>query len=161
MKYALQGGPIYADLVAVLNRHGLTPLEDVELLFRWAVANLAIGNRDAHAKNVSVLHVQPMAVRLAPAYDVACTLAYPALDDELPLRFGGQLTVAALTPRSLVGAARARARDLTAACDGIVAALPDALHSVERVAGRHEILDRDDRAVREQAVRVRGPLLDR
>jgi serine/threonine-protein kinase HipA len=165
-KYARQGGPAYADLVAVLNRHGLTPLEDVELLFRWAVANLALGNRDAHAKNVSVLHVQPMTVRLAPAYDVVCTLAYPALDDELPLRFGGQLTVDALTPRSLVKAARefrlspARARDLTAAvCDGILAALPDALHGVQRVAGRHEILGRLDRTVSEQTTLIRKALL--
>lgn len=165
-KYARQEGPAYADLVAVLNRHGLTPLEDVELLFRWAVANLALGNRDAHAKNVSVLHVQPMTVRLAPAYDVVCTLAYPTLDDELPLRFGGQLTVAALTPGSLVKAARefrlapARARDLTAAvCEGIGAALPDALHGVERVAGSHEILDRIDLTVREQAALIRSALL--
>lgn len=165
-KYAQQGGPAYADLVAMLNRHGLSPLEDVELLFRWAVANLALGNRDAHAKNVSVLHVQPMTVRLAPAYDVVCTIAYPALDDELPLRFGGQLTVAALTPRALVKAARefrlapGRARDLTAAvCDGIAAALPDALHGVERIAGRHEILDRLDLTVREQTALIRSALL--
>lgn len=41
-KYAQGNGPAYAELVAVLNRHGLAPLEDVELLFRWAVANRAL-----------------------------------------------------------------------------------------------------------------------
>jgi serine/threonine-protein kinase HipA len=165
-KYAHRNGPTYAELVSVLNRHGLAPLEDGELLYRWAVANLALGNRDGHAKNVSVLHVQPMIVRLAPAYDVVCTLVYPTLDDELPLRFGGQLTVAALTPRSLAKAARefrlapARARDLMAAvCDGIVAALPDALDGVEKIAGRHAVLERLDVTVREQTTLVRRALL--
>lgn len=165
-KYAQWNGPAYAELVAVLNRYGLSPLEDGELLFRWAVANLALGNRDAHAKNVSVLHVQPMTVKLAPAYDVVCTLVYPALDDDLPLRFGGQLTVAALTPQSLARAARefrqapARARDLTAiVCDGIMGALPDVLDDAERVAGGHEVLGRLDVTVREQARLIRGALL--
>ena len=165
-KYAQHGGPTYAELVAILNRYGMTPLEDGELLFRWAVANLALGNRDAHAKNVSVLHVRPMTVRLAPAYDVVCTLVYPALDGELPLRFGGQLMVAALTPQSLTKAARefrlapARARDLTAAvCDGIMAALPDVLQGVEHAAGRHEVLARLDVTVREQTAFVRRALL--
>ena len=68
-KYAQTGGPTYADLTAALRRYGTDPGTDTPLLFRWAVANLARGNRDAHAKNVSVLRTVDGAVRFAPAYD--------------------------------------------------------------------------------------------
>jgi serine/threonine-protein kinase HipA len=165
-KYAERGGPTYAELVAVLNRHGVRPREDGERLFRWAVANLALGNRDAHAKNLSVLHRDSLLVQLAPAYDVVCTLAYPEIDGTLPLRFGGQLLVTALSPRALAKAARefqlapTRARDLVAAvCDDLLTALPDALDHVTRVAGRHDVLDRIDAVVREQTKLVRKALL--
>ena len=99
-KYAEFGGPSYAELVAMLIRYSANALEDGELLFRWAVANLAIGNRDAHAKNISVLYLDNATIRLAPAYDVLCTVAYPHIDTKLPLAFGGQKSVAALTRHS-------------------------------------------------------------
>ena len=167
-KYAQRGGPTFADFIAALARYGADPLEDGERLFRWAVANLALGNRDAHAKNVSVLHIQPMTIRLAPAYDVVCTLAYPELDDVLPLRFGGQLALAALTPHSLVKAARefrlapARARELTAdVCDRISASVSTILGDVERTVGEDDVLHRMEAAVRTQTALVRKTLLSK
>lgn len=167
-KYAQQGGPTYADFIAALARYGADPLEDGERLFRWAVANLALGNRDAHAKNISVLHVEPMTIRLAPAYDVVCTLAYPDLDDVLPLRFGGQLTLAALTPGSLVKAARefglapARARELTAdVCDRISASVSTIVGDVERQVGEDAVLPRLEAAVRAQTALLRHTVLSK
>ncbi|MBU6366034.1 MAG: HipA domain-containing protein [Gemmatimonadetes bacterium] len=146
-KYAQTGGPTYADLTAALRRHGTDPGTDTPVLFRWAVANLALGNRDAHAKNISVLRTEDGALRLAPAYDVVCTMAYTDLDTVLPLLFAGVTHVAQLTPAALTKAARsfgltpALAKDLVAdVCDRLDAHRDDALQEAERVAGPHEVL---------------------
>ncbi len=146
-KYAQTGGPMYADLTAALRRYGTDPGTDTPLFFRWAVANLALGNRDAHAKNVSVLRTVDGAVRLAPAYDVVCTMAYKDLDTVLPLLFAGALHLAQLHPAVLKKAARSfgltpgLAKDLVAdVCDRLDANRDDALQAAERLAGPHEVL---------------------
>ncbi len=146
-KYAQTGGPTYAELTAALRRYGTDPGTDTPLFFRWAVANLALGNRDAHAKNISVLRTTNGAVRLAPAYDVVCTMAYKDLDTVLPLMFAGVLHLSQLHPSALVKAARsfgvtpALARELVAdVCDRLDAARDDALESADRLAGPHEVL---------------------
>ena len=146
-KYAQTGGPTYADLTDALRRYGTDPGRDTPLLFRWAVANLALGNRDAHAKNVSVLRTADGAVRLAPAYDVVCTMAYQDLDTVLPLLFAGVLHLSQLEPAALTKAARsfgvtpALAKDLVAdVCDRLDAVRDDALEFATRVAGPHEVL---------------------
>lgn len=146
-KYAQTGGPTYAELTAALRRYGTEPGTDIPLLFRWAVTNLALGNRDAHAKNISVMRTEDGAVRLAPAYDVVCTMAYTDLDTVLPLLFAGALHLAQLNPTALKKAARsfgltqALAKELVAdVCDRLDAHRNDALHEVERVAGPHDVL---------------------
>ena len=146
-KYAQTGGPTYADLTAALRRYGTDPGSDTPLLFRWAVANLALGNRDAHAKNVSVLRTVDGAVRFAPAYDVVCTMAYTNLDTVLPLLFAGVLHLAQLNPAALKKAARsfgltpALAKELVAdVCDRLDSNRNDALQQAERVAGPHDVL---------------------
>ena len=146
-KYAQTGGPTYADLTAALRRHATDPGTDTSLLFRWAVANLALGNRDAHAKNMSVLRTEDGAVRLAPAYDVVCTMAYTDLDNVLPLLFAGALHLEQLNPAALKKAARsfgltpALAKELVAdVCDRLDNNRNDALQAAERVAGPHDVL---------------------
>lgn len=146
-KYAQTGGPTYADLTAALRRYGTDPGIDTPLLFRWAVASLALGNRDAHAKNLSVLRTTDGALRLAPAYDVVCTMAYIDLDTVLPLHFAGVLHLAQLNPALLKKAARsfgltpALAKDLVAeVCDRLDANRDDALQAATRAAGPHEVL---------------------
>lgn len=130
-----------------MRRFGTDPGTDTPLLFRWAVANLAIGNRDAHAKNLSLLRSADGSVRVAPAYDVVCTMAYKNLDTVLPLSFAGALHVSQLHPSVLRKAARAfgmtpaLAKELVAdVCDRIDATRDDALHAVERLAGPHAVL---------------------
>ncbi len=95
-KYALTGGQSSAGLTAALRRYGTDPGSDAPLLFRWAVANLALGNRDAYANNVSILRTADRAVRLAPAYDVVCSMAYTSLNTVMPLPFGGAQHVSQL-----------------------------------------------------------------
>src|SRR5262249_30260731 len=60
---------------------------------RLAVAQAAlfhylVGNADAHAKNISLLHEDVGRVRLAPLYDIVCTAAYPELHHDLALSIG-------------------------------------------------------------------------
>ncbi len=146
-KYAQAGGPTYADLTDALLRYGTNPGADTPTLFRWAVANLALGNRDAHAKNVSVFRTETGEICLALAYDVVCTMAYKHLDTVLPLSFAGALHLAELTPPALAKAARsfkitpALAKELVAdVCDRLDANRDAALLAAERLAGPHEVL---------------------
>lgn len=147
-KYAHQNGPTYQELCAVLNRASANPLEDREFLFRWAMANAAMGNYDAHAKNISVVYVSADRVRLAPAYDVAVTAVYEALDRDFALHFCGTTLPQALTRASLKVAARefslpaARVAELA---DDVVqrvrSSLTDALQEVARAGGSTAMLD--------------------
>jgi len=165
-KYAQTGGPTYADLTAALRRHATDPSRDTPLLFRWAVANLALGNRDAHAKNVSVVRTESGALQLAPAYDVVCTMAYADLDSALPLLFGGALHLAQLTPAAVAKAARsfgltpALAKEIVAdVCDRLDANRVDALEAAARVAGAHAVLQSVDLVVEATTAETRRRLL--
>ena len=165
-KYSETGGPTYADLRTALRRYSADPLVDTEHLFRWAVANLALGNRDAHAKNISLLYHAPAVRRLAPVYDVVCTMAYNQLDVVLPLYFGGEHTLDALTPAALGKAARefgftvVYARELVAdVCDRIEGSRSAALHLAEKRAGAHLVLDALDETVQSQTTATRRRLL--
>lgn len=148
-KYASTGAPGYQELCTVLRRAGAAPADDAELLLRWAVANIALGNRDAHAKNLTLLHT-PVGVRLAPAYDVTCTLVYHELDaEELPLPFGGQTHAKALSPHAMRVAARefgvtpARAAMVASdTCDRLQIAVDETVHAVGLLAGDDPVLAR-------------------
>ena len=82
--------PSYASLGRLLNEHSLAPGLDRLAGARAALFNFMIGNADAHAKNISLMHVDG-GVRLAPLYDLVCTGAYPDLSSELSLAIGDQL----------------------------------------------------------------------
>lgn len=146
-KYAGAGGVTFQDLVAVLRRWGAAPATDREQLLRWALANVAMGNYDAHAKNVSVTYDEAGMLRLAPAYDVVVTSIFPGLDQTFALAFGGTTHPAALTAHSLRVAARefnvtvaqigAVARDVV---ERVRAALPEVLHAVHGLGGNPKVL---------------------
>lgn len=165
-KYAERNGPTYTELRTALLRHSADPLTDSEQLFRWAVANLAIGNRDAHAKNISLVYDIGGPRRLAPAYDVVCTVAYRRLDTVLPLSFGGGLHLEALNPGMIGKAGRefgltpARAKELVEdVCRRLSAARADALQVATERAGAHAVLPVIDVAVRELTALTRRLLL--
>jgi serine/threonine-protein kinase HipA len=153
-KYAGQNAPTFFELCAVLNRASADPLEDRELLFRWATANAAMGNYDAHAKNVSVVYVSGERVRLAPAYDVVVTAVYEGLDRELALSYCGTTHPMALTPARLRDGAREfglPAQRVLELADDVVRcvrdALSDVLEEVAREGGERAMLDKLERSV--------------
>jgi serine/threonine-protein kinase HipA len=97
-KYQKEGWrlPSYAALADRLNQHSISPGLDRLAGAQAAVFNFLVGNADAHAKNISLLHVRG-GVRLAPLYDIVCTAAYPELSTELALSIGDELDPNAIT----------------------------------------------------------------
>ncbi len=92
-KYENEGGPSLARLFAALAGGSTSPLPDRRDLLRWVLFNFLIGNADAHAKNVSLLHDGPGdddGPRLAPFYDLVCTEAYEHLSGHLAQKIGGE-----------------------------------------------------------------------
>lgn len=167
-KYATTtGGPRLADFVHVLDRHGVDSNTDIEILLRWAVANMCIGNHDAHAKNISFLHTsEDLRVRLAPAYDVVCTVVYENIEKRFALQFGGAPSSAALNARCLKKVARElkigpslAARVVAEVADRIMAALPTATALARETAGEHPILEEMTIAIAAETAVVRSALL--
>lgn len=73
-KYQDRGGPSLKDFAATLDRFAQP--EELSKLLALTTLNVAIGNADAHAKNLSVLHPADGSIRLAPAYDLTPTTFY-------------------------------------------------------------------------------------
>jgi serine/threonine-protein kinase HipA len=91
-KYQKKGWtlPSYAALAGLLDEHSPSPGLDRLAGAQAAVFHYLVGNADAHAKNISLIHGGD-GVRLAPLYDVLCTAAYPELDKQLALSIGDEL----------------------------------------------------------------------
>lgn len=88
-KYQAEGGPGVAQCARVIREYSALPIADIELLVRWVVFNWAIGNEDAHAKNLAFLYVDP-APRLAPFYDLVSTAVYRGLQRKAAMKVGGE-----------------------------------------------------------------------
>jgi serine/threonine-protein kinase HipA len=97
-KYQKEGWqlPSYAALAGLLDEHSPSPGLDRLAGAQAAVFHYLVGNADAHAKNISLIHGGD-GVRLAPLYDVVCTAAYPELDTHLALSIGGELDPDSIT----------------------------------------------------------------
>jgi serine/threonine-protein kinase HipA len=80
-KYQEDGGPSLRQIARIVESVA-TPA-DLERLLQAVTVNVLLGNGDAHAKNLSLLHQSSGTLRLAPLYDLMCTLAYD--DDQLAM----------------------------------------------------------------------------
>jgi serine/threonine-protein kinase HipA len=81
--------PSYRALAELLDEHSNRPGVDRLEVARAAVFNFMVGNADAHAKNISLLHSDD-GVALAPLYDLVSTAAYPELTHTLSLAIGDE-----------------------------------------------------------------------
>jgi len=88
-KYEAEGGPSLKSCADLLKRVSIRPAADLADLLRWTVFNIVIGNADAHAKNISILHTGK-GPRLAPFYDLVSTRVYPEINDKYAMRIGGE-----------------------------------------------------------------------
>ena len=82
--------PSFRALADLLNEHSPYPGLDRLAGARAAVFNFLVGNADAHAKNIALLHVRD-GVRLAPLYDLVSTACYPELSTTLAISVGDEL----------------------------------------------------------------------
>jgi serine/threonine-protein kinase HipA len=78
-KYESSGGPALREIAELLDRHAADPLPQLRQLVRVVTYNVVIGNADAHGKNISLLHLNPGEVVLAPLYDTVPTALWPKL----------------------------------------------------------------------------------
>lgn len=88
-KYERYGGPSLSDVARLLDRWGEDPEEQLLALVDRVVLTLVIGDADAHAKNIGLLHRRPGAVCLAPLYDTVPTVRWPQLRTEAAQAVGG------------------------------------------------------------------------
>ena len=94
--------------------------------------NVLIGNTDAHAKNIALVHGLGGSIALAPAYDLMSTTFSPTVSTIAGMRINAVRDIDAVTPDDLVAeadawgipAARAeeRVRELIAAAPAAIAA---------------------------------------
>lgn len=92
-KYESDGGPGVRRIVELLREQSSSPDEDVQSFLDAIAFNWLIAGTDAHAKNYSLLLGQNGTVRLAPLYDLASILPYPAVDVskvKLAMKIGGE-----------------------------------------------------------------------
>jgi len=88
-KYEKDGGPGLARLFELGSQHlDDWPRARVNLI-KWVIFNYLIGNRDTHAKNLS-MRLTVDGVRLAPFYDLLSTAVYSDGEKEMSLKVGGQ-----------------------------------------------------------------------
>ena len=83
-KYEKNGRPSLRAFAKVLADHCRE--NDREQLLALTTLNVAVGNADCHAKNVSILHYDDGTSALAPAYDISPTTFYRAVLTEAGLR---------------------------------------------------------------------------
>jgi serine/threonine-protein kinase HipA len=101
-KYQAHGGPSFARCFALVRELGIGA-PALASLIDWAAFTVAIGNADAHGKNVGLLHHRDRSIVLAPFYDLVPTCVYPALDRELAMFVGTARTVDDVEPPAWQG----------------------------------------------------------
>ena len=91
LKYEEEGGPGVDQSLNLIQLVSSQPAADRLVFLRMQIFHFLVGNADAHAKNVALLHsLKPSAPTLAPLYDVVSTAAYPALTKNMAMRVGGR-----------------------------------------------------------------------
>jgi serine/threonine-protein kinase HipA len=88
-KYESYGGPSLRDIAAVLESFAADPESGLLALLERVVFTVAIGDADAHGKNLALMHDRPGTIRLAPLFDCVPTALWPALRTDAAMLIGG------------------------------------------------------------------------
>ena len=96
-KYQQEGGPMLRDCIMLLREWSTVAALDIRDFLDGVIFNVLIGNADAHGKNYSILY-QKGNRRLAPFYDLVCTLAWPELSKTPAMKIGPSESIETITP---------------------------------------------------------------
>jgi serine/threonine-protein kinase HipA len=121
-----KSGVTYQRIAGLLDQ--FASRDDLRNLARLVTANVALGNADAHGRNYGLLLSPDGTVRLAPAYDVVCTLAYAITSHSIAV--DGAQQHSKLSTRRVVDEVRAwglPAREAEALVRDTLARLADAV----------------------------------
>ncbi|MCL2627677.1 MAG: type II toxin-antitoxin system HipA family toxin [Oscillospiraceae bacterium] len=141
-KYEHDGGLGYKKIREMLARYSKNPIEDILMLVKWGIFNYLIGNCDAHAKNLSLLHNADGTISLAPAYDLISTAVYDGsfgskLTRSMGMKIGMHINIDKISAEGFKIFARdvsIRFGQVTAIGSEIISKLPDAFESASAAA---------------------------
>lgn len=92
-KYERAGGPSLRALAELLDTYAVDQVAQLERLVAVVTFTVAIGNADAHGKNLALLHPTPGTIELAPVYDTVPTMLWPSLRTEAAMSVGGAISL--------------------------------------------------------------------
>lgn len=81
-------GVNYEIIGGVIFRYSAQPLADIQQMARRLLANILLGNGDAHVKNWSMIYPDKIGAVLSPAYDIVSTMVYMHGECELAFNMG-------------------------------------------------------------------------
>lgn len=106
-KYAASGGPDLEDAAVLLDSYAEDPNAQLTRLVQAVAFTVAIGNADAHGKNLAFLHLSPGRIELAPLYDTVPTVLWPQLRTEPAMPVGSRVCkIDEITGRDVLAAAK-------------------------------------------------------
>lgn len=153
-KYEPDGDAYLARCFELLRNRSTRPREDVAELWNSVMFSLVVGNLDNHVKNYGLLYSSDWrSLRLAPLYDVVCTLVYSGTSRTLPMSLGGMRNVEDVQRSDVANAARSAGLGVRVALenlDRLVEQVPKALtESAQELAdeGLPEALRMADRII--------------
>lgn len=103
-KYQSENGPSLKDCFSLLRDVSRAPIIDLQRFLDAVIFNFLLGNHDAHGKNFSFTYdegtlLTGIDARLAPLYDIICTVYYPEFSLEMAMKIGGEYKSDLIFPR--------------------------------------------------------------
>lgn len=118
-----RGGPGFADAARILDRYATDPEQQLRRLLEVATFTLAIGNADAHGKNLAFIHDDVPNVSIAPLYDTVPTIMWPSLRTDAAMSVAGRFSMLNTDRRDLVDEATSWPLNQTVASDVVTETL--------------------------------------
>lgn len=103
-KYEAAGGPSLRRCARTISDWSPTR-RSIEQLRDLTTLNVLLGNADAHAKNVGLLHGPEGSIALAPAYDLMSTTFYPAVSTRAAMHVNGTADIDQIAVADLIAEA--------------------------------------------------------
>lgn len=138
-KYEPSAGLSLRSVATQLDAWALDPEEELCRLLDHIVFTVAIGNADDHGKNISLMHVRPGVIQLAPLYDTVPTMMWSNLRTRAALSIGGAVDLPVVTVTDITAEARTWGVAESVARPRINAVLERILEASESIAPSGEI----------------------